>query len=118
MQLLYDERRHEAVLAEYEQAPREFFNDGGPREETQFVGALAANARMKLDFSAGMEDSRRIRIRCNGQEIAIFIGEAMKPTWSSSVYASAMKRANPIGYARFRGENVRLSDIIVRPVGE
>ena len=65
-------------------------------------------------WTAANSPSRKIRIVCDGERISVFLDEGETPVWSSTEYAGAIRRARPFGFARFRGDNVRLSGVRVR----
>ena len=65
-------------------------------------------------WTAANSPSRKIRIVCDGERISVFLDERETPVWSSAEYAGAIRRARPFGFARFRGDNVRLSGVRVR----
>ena len=58
--------------------------------------------------------SRKVRIVCDGERVSVFLDEGETPVWSSGEYAEAIRRARPFGFARFSGDNVRLSGVRVR----
>ena len=65
-------------------------------------------------WTAANSPSRKVRIVCDGERISVFLDEGKTPVWSSTEYAGAIRRARPFGFARFRGDNVRLSGVRVR----
>ena len=65
-------------------------------------------------WTASNSPSRKIRIVCDGERISVFLDGGETPVWSSTEYAGAIRRALPFGFARFRGDNVRLSGVRVR----
>ncbi len=76
-------------------------------------------AMFKIDPSAAVwtetEDAeRRVRIVCDDSSIKIFLGNTDKPVVETSRYATAIRRSPEPCYARFRGENVRITGITAR----
>ena len=65
-------------------------------------------------WTAANGPARKIRIVCDGERISVYLDGGETPVWSSAEYAGAIRRALPFGFARFRGDNVRLSDVRVR----
>ena len=59
-------------------------------------------------------EGRKIRIRGDGTGVEVFVGDGEEPILATTRYANAIRRAPEVCYARFRGENVRISDIAVR----
>ena len=60
------------------------------------------------------EAKRRVRIVCDGQSVSLYVGDAVEPFCKSSRFAEAIRESPERGMATFRGENVRISNIVVR----
>ena len=59
-------------------------------------------------------DARGIRIVCDDGRVDVFVDGGADPLVSTSEHAAAIHRSPEIGFARFHGEDVRISDIAVR----
>lgn len=70
----------------------------------------------RAKWTGATEARRRVRVVCDGRRIKVYVGDACKPLRSTSRYRLALEKSPDVGYARFRGENVRVSDIVVRGV--
>ena len=68
----------------------------------------------KANWREGQGKKQKIRIMCDGKRIDVFVGESATPLASSKKFAYAFRRAPKYGFLRFHGDNVRVSDIIVR----
>ena len=61
-------------------------------------------------------DRRQVRIACDGGRLDIYVDGGDKPVVSTHEYSDAITLSPETGWARFHGENVRISDIVVRKV--
>lgn len=92
--------------------------------EKERTGAYFANDYYEMfNIDSGMakwaeasEVQRRVRVVCDGRTVKAYVGDASKPLCSTSRYKLARKKSPDVGYARFRGEDVRVSNIVVRSV--
>ena len=79
-------------------------------------------ALLKADTSCAIWEkadgaSRRIRIRVDGDGgLYVFVGDSAKPVLSTRAFCDMIRHSPETCYARFRGENVRISNIAVRKV--
>ena len=68
----------------------------------------------KAEWVDATEAKRRVRVVCDGREVAVYVGGMDKPLQATGRFGRALQRSPDIGYARFRGEDVRVSNIVVR----
>ena len=79
-------------------------------------------ALLKVDPSCAIwekadRDCRRIRIVVDGDGgLHVFAGNSARPVLSTKAFCDTIRRSPKTCYARFRGDNVRISDIAVRKV--
>lgn len=66
--------------------------------------------------ASGPSLRRKIRIVCNGNRLSVFVDGETSPVWSSDAFFKALRKAKPVGFAEFRGDNVRISKVFVSPV--
>ena len=68
----------------------------------------------KALWKPATRDARGIRIVCDNGRVDVFVDGGDEPLISTADYAAAFQRSPEIGFARFHGENVKISDIAVR----
>ena len=68
----------------------------------------------KAMWKPATRDARVIRISCVDGRVDVFVDGGEEPVVSTPEHAAAIRRSPEIGFARFHGENVKISDIAVR----
>lgn len=68
----------------------------------------------KAIWKPATRDARGIRIVCDNGRVDVFVDGGDEPVVSTTDHAAALWRSPEIGFARFHGENVKISDIAVR----
>ena len=68
----------------------------------------------KANWRKKQDKKQKIRITCDGKLINVFVGDSATPLVCSDKFADACRRSPKYGFLRFRGDNVRISDITVR----
>lgn len=64
--------------------------------------------------AAGPSLARKIRLSCDGERLSVFVdGELV---WNSVERGVALGKVKPVGFLRFHGDNVRISDVFVTPL--
>ena len=58
--------------------------------------------------------NRKIRIAWSNGRLDVYVDGGDRPVLSTRAFASAIRRSPECGYARFRGEDVEISNIVVR----
>ena len=75
----------------------------------------APDAAPDAGWAKAQGDERRIRIVVNGDGgLEVYVGDTERPVVSTYKYADAINRSPETCHARFRGDNVRISNITVR----
>ena len=68
----------------------------------------------KAMWKPATRDARGIRISCVDGRVDVFVDGGEEPVVSTPEHAAVIRRSPEIGFARFHGENVKISDIAVR----
>ncbi|MBQ6328402.1 MAG: hypothetical protein IJI35_05255 [Kiritimatiellae bacterium] len=68
----------------------------------------------KATWKPAARDARSIRITCDDGRVDVFVDGGADPLVSTTEHAAAIRRSPEIGFARFHGEDVKISDIAVR----
>ena len=68
----------------------------------------------KAMWKPATRDARDIRIVCDDGRVDVFVDGGDEPVVSTTEHAAAIHRSPEIGFARFHGENVKISDVAVR----
>ena len=75
----------------------------------------APDAAPDAGWAKAQGGGRRIRIVVNGDGgLEVYVGDTERPVVSTYKYADAINRSPETCHARFRGDNVRISNITVR----
>ena len=68
----------------------------------------------KAAWAETTETKRRVRVVCDGRKVEVYVGDMEKPLQSTTCFDEALMMSPDVGYARFRGTDMRVSNIVVR----
>ena len=68
----------------------------------------------KATWVESTEAKRRVRVVCDGRKVEVYVCNMEKPLQSTACFEEALMESPDVGYARFRGVDVRVSNIVVR----
>ena len=68
----------------------------------------------KATWVESTEAKRRVRVVCDGRKVEVYVCNMEKPLQSTACFEEALMESPDVGYARFRGADVRVSNIVVR----
>ena len=68
----------------------------------------------KAAWAETTETKRCVRVVCDGRKVEVYVGDMEKPLQSTTCFDEALMMSPDVGYARFRGTDMRVSNIVVR----